>query len=47
MIMSNAKNKRNYEELFLQLIVTEDYRIVLSKERLIEVELEPLVKVED
>ena len=34
----------NEEELFPQLIVTEDYKIVLSGEQLMEVEMEPLVK---
>ena len=34
----------NEEELFPQLIVTEDYKVVLSGEQPIEVEMEPLVK---
>lgn len=34
----------NEEELFPQLIVTEDYKVVLSGEKPIEVEMEPLVK---
>ena len=34
----------NEEELFPQLIVTEDYKVVLSGERPVEVEMEPLVK---
>lgn len=34
----------NDEYLFPQLIVTEDYRIVLSGEKSVEVEMEPLVK---
>lgn len=34
----------NEEELFPQLIVTEDFKIVLSGERSVEVEMEPLVK---
>ena len=34
----------NEEELFPQLIVTEDYKVVLAAEKAIEVEMEPLVK---
>ena len=34
----------NEEELFPQLIVTEDYKVVLAGEKPIEVEMEPLVK---
>lgn len=34
----------NEEELFPQLIVTEDYKIVLAGEQPVEVEMEPLVK---
>ena len=34
----------NEEELFPQLIVTEDYKVVLADEKPIEVEMEPLVK---
>ena len=34
----------NEEELFPQLIVTEDYKIVLAGDKPIDVELEPLVK---
>ena len=34
----------NEEELFPQLVVTEDYKIVLSCEKPVEVEMEPLVK---
>lgn len=34
----------NEEELFPQLIVTEDYKIVLAGEKPIEVDMEPLVK---
>ena len=34
----------NEEELFPQLIVTEDYKIVLDGEKPVEVEMEPLVK---
>lgn len=34
----------NEEELFPQLIVSEDYKIVLSGDKPIEVEMEPLVK---
>ena len=34
----------NEEELFPQLIVTEDYKVVLAAEKPIEVEMEPLVK---
>ena len=34
----------NEEELFPQLIVTEDYKIVLTGEQSVEVEMEPLVK---
>ena len=34
----------NEEELFPQLVVTEDYKVVLSCEKPIEVEMEPLVK---
>lgn len=34
----------NEEVLFPQLIVTEDYKVVLDEERPIEVEMEPLVK---
>jgi hypothetical protein len=34
----------NEEELFPQLIVTEDYKVVLSGEKPVEVEMEPLVK---
>ena len=34
----------NEEELFPQLIVTEDYKIVLAGEKTIEVDMEPLVK---
>ena len=34
----------NEEELFPQLIVTEDYKIVLSGEQPIEVKMEPLIK---
>lgn len=34
----------NEEELFPQLVVTEDYKIVLAEEKPIEVEMEPLVK---
>ena len=34
----------NEEELFPQLIVTEDYKIVLAAAEPVEVEMEPLVK---
>ena len=34
----------NEEELFPQLIVTEDYKVVLAGEKPVEVEMEPLVK---
>ncbi len=34
----------NEEELFPQLVVTEDYKVVLAGEKPIEVEMEPLVK---
>ena len=34
----------NEEELFPQLVVTEDYKIVLSGDKFVEVEMEPLVK---
>lgn len=34
----------NEEELFPQLIVTEDYKVVLAVEKPVEVEMEPLVK---
>ena len=34
----------NEEELFPQLIVTEDYKVVLSGDPSVEVEMEPLVK---
>ena len=34
----------NEEELFPQLLVTEDYKVVLSGDKPIEVEMEPLVK---
>ena len=34
----------NEEELFPQLIVTEDYKVVLAGEKNVEVEMEPLVK---
>ena len=34
----------NEEELFPQLVVTEDYKVVLSFKKPIEVEMEPLVK---
>ena len=34
----------NEEELFPQLVVTEDYKVVLSCEKPVEVEMEPLVK---
>ena len=34
----------NEEELFPQLIVTEDYKIVLVGEKSVEVEMEPLIK---
>ena len=34
----------NEEELFPQLIVTEDYKVVLAGEQPVEVEMEPLVK---
>ena len=34
----------NEEELFPQLIVTEDYKVVLAGENTVEVEMEPLVK---
>lgn len=34
----------NEEELFPQLIVTEDYKIILAGEQPVEVEMEPLVK---
>ena len=34
----------NEEELFPQLIVTEDYKVVLAGENPVEVEMEPLVK---
>ena len=34
----------NEEELFPQLVVTEDYKVVLAGEKAIEVEMEPLVK---
>lgn len=34
----------NEEELFPQLIVTKDYKVVLAGEKPIEVEMEPLVK---
>lgn len=34
----------NEEELFPQLVVTEDYKVVLAGEKTIEVEMEPLVK---
>ena len=34
----------NEEELFPQLIVTENYKVVLSMEKPVEVEMEPLIK---
>ena len=34
----------NEEELFPQLIVTEDYKVVLSGKQPVEVDMEPLVK---
>jgi len=34
----------NEEELFPQLIVTQEYKIVLAREKNVEVEMEPLVK---
>lgn len=34
----------NEEELFPQLIVTKDYKVVLAGEKQVEVEMEPLVK---
>ena len=34
----------NEEELFPQLVVTEDYKVVLAGDKPIEVEMEPLVK---
>ena len=34
----------NEEELFPQLVVTEEYKVVLSCEKPVEVEMEPLVK---
>lgn len=34
----------NEEELFPQLVVTEDYKVVLTGDKTIEVEMEPLVK---
>ena len=34
----------NEEELFPQLIVTQDYKVVLTGEKQVEVEMEPLVK---
>ena len=34
----------NEEELFPQLVVTEDYKVVLAGEQPVEVEMEPLVK---
>ena len=34
----------NEEELFPQLVVTEDYKVVLAEEKPVEVEMEPLVK---
>ena len=34
----------NEEELFPQLVVTEDYKVMLSFEQPVEVEMEPLVK---
>ena len=34
----------NEEELFPQLVVTEDYKVVLAGDKAIEVEMEPLVK---
>ena len=34
----------NEEELFPQLIVTEDYKVVLAGEKPMEIEMEPLVK---
>jgi len=34
----------NEEELFPQLVVTEDYKVVLSGDKPIDVEMEPLVK---
>ena len=34
----------NEEELFPQLVVTEDYKVVLAGEKSIEVEMEPLIK---
>ena len=34
----------NEEELFPQLIVTEDYKVVLAEAKPVEVEMEPLVK---
>lgn len=34
----------NEEELFPQLIVTQDYKVVLAGEKNVEVEMEPLVK---
>ena len=34
----------NEDELFPQLIVTQDYRVVLAGEKHVEVEMEPLVK---
>jgi hypothetical protein len=34
----------NEEELFPQMVVTEDYKVVLADEKQVEVEMEPLVK---
>jgi ABC-type branched-subunit amino acid transport system ATPase component len=34
----------NEEDLFPQLIVTEDYKVVLAGEKPMEIEMEPLVK---
>lgn len=41
---SEIASAMNEEELFPQLIVTEDYKIVLAEEKPVEVEMEPLVK---
>ena len=44
MVEADIVAAMNEEELFPQLVVTEDYKIVLSGDKFVEVEMEPLVK---
>lgn len=41
---SEIVSAMNEEDLFPQLVVTEDYKIILAEEKPVEVEMEPLVK---